>query len=109
MTVPAAGTVIPVGDPTPPATAAKAAASFWWGLLPVVLGGVVLVLQNATTLLAGAPTWVINGAGVLLLILAPIASYAGAYRTPNRLRVPVQVLAPAVIVADTTDGETPTL
>ena len=105
MTAP--GDVLAVGEPAPPTTAAKAAASFWWGLLPVVLGGVVLVLQNATTLLAGAPTWVINGAGVLLLILAPMASYAGAYQTPNRLKVSVQVLPSVVVVEDTT-GDAPT-
>lgn len=104
MTTPTPGTVIPAGNPTPPTTSAKALSAFWWGLIPVVLGAVVVVLQNATTLFAGAPTWVATTAAVLLVILAPIASYAGAYRTPNLLQVPIQVLTPAVVVEDTTEA-----
>ena len=103
MTTP--GTVIPVGDPTPPTSTDKAAAAFLWGSVPVVLGAVIVVLQNATTLFAGAPAWVFTTAAVLLVILAPAASYAGAYQTPNKLKVSVQVLPSVVVVEDT---ETPT-
>jgi hypothetical protein len=89
-------------------TADKAVAAFLWGLVPVVLGAVIVVLQNATTLLAGAPTWVFTAATVLLIVLAPAASYVGTYLTPNKLKVPVRVLMPAGVVADTT-GEAPAL
>jgi hypothetical protein len=65
--------------------------AFWWGLVPVVLGAVVVVLQNATTLFAGAPTWVATTAAVLLVVLAPVASYVGAFKTPNLLKVPVTI------------------
>ena len=105
MTAP--GTVIAVGEPAPPTTTDKATAALLLGLVPVVLGGVVVVLQNATTLFAGAPAWVFTAAAVLLVILGPVAGYVGAWLTPNRLKVPVQVLAPAVIVADTATPEVP--
>jgi len=72
----------------------------------VVLGAVIVVLQNATTLFAGAPSWVFTLAAVLLVILAPVASYAGAYLVPNRMKVNVQVLPTLGVVEDT---ETPTL
>ena len=88
---PAPGTVLQEGAPTPPATTAKAVSAFWWGLVPVVLGAVVVVLQNATTLFTGAPTWVATTAAVLLVVLAPVASYTGAYRTQNLLKVPVTI------------------
>ena len=104
MTAP--GTVLLPGDPTPPTTTDKAVAAFLWGLVPVLLGAVIVVLQNATALFAGAPTWVFTAAAVLLVILAPVASYAGAWRVPNRMKVSVQVLPSAVVVEDT---ETPTL
>jgi hypothetical protein len=38
--LPAAGTALDVGDPTPPTSTHKATASLW-GLVPIILGGVV--------------------------------------------------------------------
>ena len=93
MTAPLPGTTIPAGDPTPPTTTAKAVSAFWWGLVPVVLAAAVVVLQNATTLFTGAPTWVATTCAVLLLILSPVSSYIGTYRTPNKLKTPVMVLS----------------
>jgi len=91
------GPVLVAGTPTPPTTRDKAVAAFLWGLAPVLLGAALLVLEQATTLLAGAPAWVLTTCAVLLVILAPVASYIGAYRRPNLLRVPVQVLDPGQV------------
>jgi hypothetical protein len=84
--------VFAAGDPAPPTTTGKASAAFLWGLAPVILGGIIVVLQNATTLFAGGPAWVYTTAAVLLVILGPVASYLGAYHTPNRLLVGVQTV-----------------
>ena len=91
--LPVPGTVIPAGDPAPPTTPAKAWAALLWGLVPVLAAAVVVVLQNATTLFVGAPTWVLTTCAVLLLILSPVSSYIGTYRTPNKLKTPVMVLS----------------
>lgn len=92
MNTPAPGTVLTVGDPTPPTSNHKATAALLFGLIPVVLGGIIVMLKNATTLFAGGPTWVFVTAAILLIILGPVASYFAAYNTTNRLLVPVQII-----------------
>lgn len=87
------GTALATGDPTPPSTTAKANAAFLWGLVPVLLGAVVEVLTQATTLFAGAPTWVLTTCAVVLVILGPVAAYVGTQRTANRLLQPVLTVA----------------
>lgn len=89
-----AGTVLAVGDPVPPASTHKTQAAVLYSLLPVLLGAVLTVLDQATTLFAGAPTWVFTLITVLLILLTPVAAAFGVYRTANKLLQPVQVLAP---------------
>jgi hypothetical protein len=88
----AVGTVLPIGADTPPTTTAKATAGFLYGLIPVILGGLVTVLQTSDTLWPDAPVWVKAAVPLVLVLLGPVLSYFGVNRTPNQLQQAVQIV-----------------
>lgn len=85
------GRHLAAGDPVPPSTTHKAWAAFLYGIGPVVLGAVIEVLHQSGTLLPGAPPWVAQVVAVTLLVLGPVASYWGTWRTPNLLLQPTEL------------------
>lgn len=86
------GVVFPAGGATPPTTTDKAAAAAVYGIGPVLLGALLEVLNSAGVIFPDAdPLW-LRIIALLLIVLGPVASYYGAYRTPNRLKQPVQVV-----------------
>jgi hypothetical protein len=86
----APNTALEAGEPTPPTTEHKAYAALW-GLIPIILGAVVEMLQQADTLFPDAPPWVLNVVAVVLIILGPVVSYLRVQATPNLLKQPVVV------------------
>lgn len=86
------GVVFPAGGATPPSTTDKASAAAVYGLGPVLLGALIEVLNQAGVIFPDAdPLW-LRIIALVLVVLGPVASYYGAFRTPNLLRQPVQVV-----------------